>query len=263
MKKRILCFTVMIMSVLIFSCTNDKKEVSENRTIISNNEVPIISTNVIEKEEAEVELITVERFMELYDLTSEDLGDFNLQAMITYYQLTEENMKGGNWKAMVEYDIADDVHYECNISDVIYGTGRTATIEDDIAGMKLMVMLNEVGMSMDGLSSYQNIIWDIDNKKCYYGQGDFSYDYTKADINRELTEEQINQMISGLVDMNMPEWDRYCEGGETDTEEFEWNVYVVLENGDCLAYSGEKSRSGNPEGFVDWLEEVIRVSGGE
>jgi hypothetical protein len=118
------------MCVFVIACTSNTLNKSKEGSDVNQS----VDSEI---EEKEMELITVERFMEIYDYTEEDLGNFNLQAMILEHHITEVDTENYDFRITVAYYLDRNMNLGFDIADVIYPNSREITREDDISTMNL------------------------------------------------------------------------------------------------------------------------------
>jgi hypothetical protein len=103
-------------------------------------------------------------------------------------------------------------------------------------------------------------IWDIENQKSYYADWDITHDYSKAKIKNELTDEEVESMISGLDEIGIHDWTKPFLIENPEEIDYYWDLYIVLENDEVLNFSGVRPEEGSPKGFYEWLQAVTEIS---
>ena len=243
MRKKNIKFTCLFLCICIFLTACTKSTSPENNQNVEH-----------EIEEEEMELITVERFMEIYDYTEEELGDFNLQAMILDLKITEADTENFDFRNAIDHYQELGMNFGYDIASVIYPKLRDITKEDDIRTMKWMVL--EVGYNMETYI----YIWDIENKKSYYANWNIMYDYSRADIKKDLTDEEVQSMIAGLEELGIHDWTEGFSIEDPTEIDYRWDLFIVLENDEVLYFCGIRPEAGNPEGFYEWLQTFTDIS---
>jgi hypothetical protein len=244
---------LIITAYLVTGCGSNT---SKNNNIKTNENIESETNKVEEEGEGDMELITVERFMEIYNYTEEELGDFNLEAYILEAEITEKKVEQKNYREAVDLYMEVGINVGYEVTPVLRNA-RSVESMDDLSSMKWMVLDNAYNMKTEAY------FWDIENQKSYYANWDILYDYTEADIIRDLSNEEISNMITGLESIGWNEWGKYYSVGDPTEIDYYWNLYIVVGNGGVVRTSGIRPEEGRPEGFYEWLQMVIEISASE
>jgi hypothetical protein len=242
---------LIITAYLVTGCGSNTSEANNIKT----NESKESETNKVEEEgEEDMELITVERFMEIYNFTEEELGDYDLQAMISQREITEKDTKLKDYREIVESYMEWGFNPGHNVAEIIYTNTRAASKDDDLNSMKWMVLDNAYNMETEVY------FWDIENQKSYYANRDILFNYSDADIIKDLSDEEISNMITGLESIGWNEWKLNYPVEDPTEIDYYWDLYIVLGNDEVVRAGGIRPEEGGPEGFYEWLQMVIEIS---
>ena len=206
------------------------------------------------------ELVSEEYFLDYYGITREDIGDFDLQAMIVHYGISEEILLEDREFCLNELNesIETGKDFNCYASDYVRQEyKRMATKEDDLKQTKYIILSIEI-QEQGCLCSPRQILVDVKNKKSYYSDGMNVWDdFSHAEVIKELDENQIEEILTSLEDKKIYKW-KHGNGVMGDRPgDYSWNLYLVMGRGDVIAYSG--GSSGNNKKFVSWYNELLEV----
>lgn len=239
----------IVITLLILLCLTGCKEKS-NVTVVSNN-----TTEATPKE-----LVSEEEFLEYYGLTREDIGDFDLQAMIVHYGISEEILLEDRDFCLNELNesIETGKDFNCYASDYIRQEyKRMATKQDDLKQTKYILLSFDI-RGQGCLCSPRQILIDVKNKKSYYSDGMNVWDnFSYAEVIKSLDEDQIEGILSSLEDKKIYKWERGNGVMGDGPGDYSWNLYLVMGRGDVIAYSG--GSLGNNKKFVSWYNELLEI----
>ncbi len=219
-------------------------------------EKTVVTTETVET--TTEELVSEEYFLDHYGITREDIGDFDLQAMIEEVGITKEvlDSDGDFWLNRVYSSIKSGKKYGYNASALIRNGRRQATKEDDFSTAKYILMSNDILYS-DGFYHPEQIIIDLEKGKSYYSQvnvWDYFYD---AEVQKDLDQETMDKLIKSLKKKKMYKWKASAGTTGDMPGDYICHLYIVLDSGDVIEYEGYGL--GNDKRFASWYNEVLEV----
>lgn len=204
------------------------------------------------------ELVSEEYFLEYYGLTREDIGDFDLQAMIDEVGITKEVLEkdGDYWVNRVYSCIESGKQYGYNAYKLTEEGRRQATKEDDISTAKYVLMSLQI-LKHDGFHHTQQIIIDLEKRKSYYSDFNVWNYFYDAEIQKDLEQETIDKLMNSLEEKKIYKWE--ASNGPTGDMpgDYIWNLYIVMAKGDVITYSG--NNPGNNDMLDSWYKELLEV----
>ena len=217
-------------------------------------EKTVVTTETVET--TTEELVSEEYFFDYYGITREDIGDFDLRAMIEEVGITKEvlDRDGDFWINNVYSSIKSGKKYGYNASVLVRNGRRQATKEDDLSTAKYILMSNYVLYS-DGFHHPQQIIIDVEKGKSYYSEvnvWDYFYD---AEVQKDLDQETIDELIKSFEKKKIYKWK--ASGDDNISDNFIWHLYIVMDRGDVIEYEGYGI--GNNVNFISLYNEVLEV----
>ena len=206
------------------------------------------------------ELVSEEYFLEYYGLTREDIGDFDLQAMIVHYSINEETLIEKRDFCLRELNESIEIgkDFNCYASNYVREEyKRRATKEDDLNQAKYIIL--EYDILGDGGFDYpRQILIHIEKNKIYYADSNVWNDFSKADVIKELEDAQMDKIMTDLIDMDIYKWKPGSTGAKGDKlGDYNWELFIIMGRGDVIAYSG--GNLGDNENFEVWYNELLEV----
>ncbi len=206
------------------------------------------------------ELVTVDYFLEYYGLTYEDIGDFDLQAMIVHYSVGKEDLAENSdfFIEKLNESIKDGTDFNCYASRYVREEyKRRASKEDDLRQAKYILLEVDV-LGHSGREYPIQIFIHIEKNKIYYAEKNVWHDFSGADVIKELEDAQMDKIMTELIDMKIYKW----KPGDTGTrgnklEDYYWDLYIIMDRGDVITYSG--GSSGANEKFEEWYNGLLEV----
>ncbi len=239
---------IVIVTLVLLCLTGCKEE--SYVIIVTNN-----TTEITPKE-----LVSEEYFLDYYGITREDIGDFDLQAMIVHYGISEEILLEDRDFCLNELNesIETGKDFNCYASDYIRQEyKRMATKQDDLKQTKYILLSFDI-RGQGCLCSPRQILIDVKNKKSYYSDGmNVWEDFSHAEVIKALDENQIEGILSSLEDKKIYKWTHDNGVMGDGPGDYSWKLYLVMGRGDVIAYSG--GSLGNNKKFVSWYNELLEV----
>lgn len=147
-------------------------------------------------EEMDNEIVSVERFMEYYNVTETDIPRDYILDFIMQYRFREDTLAKSDYWTMVSADYSNGVIYGTDTGRIFQGTPSSISLEEYIK--KADVIVIEFGMYFGGELAYpRRITLDLKNKKIYYAAKMLS-DFTDADKCADLSEEDVQSIRDEL-----------------------------------------------------------------
>lgn len=206
------------------------------------------------------ELVTVDYFLEYYGLTHEDIGDFDLQAMIVHYSIDEEDLAEDSDFFIQELNesIENGTDFNCYASDYVREEyKRRASKEDDLSQAKYIILEVDV-LGHNELEYPIQIFIHIEKNKIYYAEKNVWNNFSRADVIKELEVAQMDKIMTGLIDMNIYKWKPGSTGKRGNKlGDYYWDLYIIMGRGDVITYSG--GSSGANEEFEEWYNGLLEV----
>ena len=238
---------IVIILLILLCITGCRKE--SDIIVVSNNTTEIMLE----------ELVSEEYFLDYYGITREDIGDFDLQAMIEEVGITKEvlDKDGDFWLNRVYDSIKSGKKYGYNADALVRNGRRQATKEDDLSTAKYILMSNYVLYS-DGFHHPQQIIIDVEKGKSYYSEvnvWDYFYD---AEVQKDLDQETIDELIKSLEKKIIYKWKASAKSTGDMPGDYICHLYIVMDRGDVIEYEGYGLGNSNKK-FASWYNEVLEV----
>ncbi len=204
------------------------------------------------------ELVSAEYFMEYYGLTQEDIGDFDLQAMLDEFELEKQDLEenGDFWLNSMYNDIENNRQYGFNAYSLTGDGRRLATKDDDLRNAQYVMMSNEV-MHNDGFHHTQQIIIDVEEGKSYYSDYNVWANFSEAELIKNLDDETLGLLLDSLNDKKIYKWDKIDGPTGYGPGDYVWHLYIVMDKDDVIWYTG--NGPGNNKKLDEWYNHLLEV----
>ncbi|MBQ9935766.1 MAG: hypothetical protein IJO70_07965 [Lachnospiraceae bacterium] len=238
---------IVIILLILLCITGCRKE--SDIIVVSNNTTEIMLE----------ELVSEEYFLDYYGITREDIGDFDLQAMIEEVGITKEvlDKDGDFWLNRVYDSIKSGKKYGYNADALVRNGRRQATKEDDLSTAKYILMSNYVLYS-DGFHHPQQIIIDLEKGKSYYSEVNVWEYFYDAEVQKDLDQETIDELIKSLEKKIIYKWKASAKSTGDMPGDYICHLYIVMDRGDVIEYEGYGLGNSNKK-FASWYNEVLEV----
>lgn len=215
-----------------------------------------IQNNLIVSDSVNDEKVTVEEFMNHYQLTEADLEGIDLQANIDYYIVLKNEM--GNepkeevvstlkieQKEMEEENAEKKEREKSNLSYLVEADEFIGDIPD-FDNLKYVTYYFDYSDDMEIVSG----LVDFQSSKLFLGSLEPVYEYYEgADEAYELTEEEILEIIQAIKETQFQSWDYNTIGNEDYF--YEWKFGMEFNDGTVISYKGKQSEPIFYKGILD------------
>ena len=225
---------------------------SEENTDYSDKDKAVESENNNDGDE-NMNLVTVDEFLEYYNLTEADVADYDLEGMIEEYSITSDELPGPSWYNILKNDAERGIKYGCNMARFIRKQTRPATAEDDFSNAQYIVYEVHID-NKNETYTFENAVIDVEEKKIYYLCN--LYDYFDAEVVKSLDDETFDKIISILQGMELPEWENNINY-ERYGSKYYWELFVLMNKQDVIRYTGSITEEDDREAKFDDLKTFI------
>lgn len=254
--KKLLVFGT-IAGLFLTGCTAEKMKEDEK---LKGKDKQVNSQQTAEKGP----LATKDFIKKTFQLTEEEVDNYEVEDLISYYQLTEEyfleekhNLKNLSsitivlkflQKQMRKAKEENENEYDYDFTYLLKGE----EVKGDLPDMETIQYLTVSDQTGTGGTSFlidfdENMIYDS-----YYSAGLYS-DIRKADKETALSEKQKADIIKALQDAKIWKWkSMYSSKSDVGLESW-WHLGVEFEDGTIVSFSG----AGKVPDNYNTLEEVL------
>ena len=225
---------------------------SEENTDYSDKDKAVESENNNDGDE-NMNLVTVDEFLEYYNLTEADVADYDLEGMIEEYSITSDELPGPSWYNILKNDAERGIKYGCNMARFIRKQTRPATAEDDFSNAQYIVYEVHID-NKNETYTFENAVIDVEEKKIYYLCN--LYDYFDAEVVKDLDDETFDKVISMLEGMEFPEWENNINYPHVEST-YSWNIFILMNKRDVIRYAGEFPTENDREAKFDEFKTFI------
>lgn len=232
--KKIIMFSAII-GLLLTGCATEKMKGDEKVESIQSSQ-----------EEADKKPLATKAFiLETFQLTEEDVENYDLEELISYFQLTEDyflqvkqNLKNLSYitidiKRLQEQMLKEKTEEKYDFSYLINAEKFTGEFPD-MASIKYLTVSDQqdTGGTSFVIDFEKGIIYDSYNTANLYS------DIRKADKETELKEEQKNDIIKALEVAEIWKWDyMYSDDSESGMASW-WHLGAEFEDGTIVSFNG-------------------------
>lgn len=212
-RQLLLAVSVCILALLLAGCARDNGQSGEK----DDKAMRLTKEYALEHaalEESDLEGIDFEAFVDYYELTTADLEQYDLKALLKMYR--DELALGERTDFTEIYEKAEGTLTETDLDQI----------------SQLIWELHD--------SNYNScMVLDLDNRAVYYGEGFFLDDCGDEHRVGELSDEDVAFIRQALLDSGICTWNsEYTGTSEGTTGHFAWAIGARLADGRCVSYSG-------------------------
>ncbi len=214
--------------------------------------------NTVEVEKNTNDLVSVEYFMEYYGLTQEDIGDFDLQAMIFDCHITEECLEkdGDFWLITMQHSIEDGTVFGYDAEDYISLEQRDAVKGDDFTNTRYIFIDN--WLIGDDRDYIEQIMIDVEKKKLYYSENNDWRDFSQSEIICEVEDDKMSDILISLNDMDMYRWKNdFLSSSKKSVGDYYGDLYIVMDDKTVIRI--KISGPGNNKKMDAWYNLLLEI----
>ena len=258
MKKYLLFLGIsfFVMTLFLIGCnTNTSTKTSDK----DSGDVAVVDSNDEKgKEEANNEVVSVERFMEFYGVTETDIPRQYILDYLMEWRVSEKKLGKKDYWTDMSNDYNNGVVYGTDAGSMIFlGTASELPIEEYLKDAELIVI--EFHMYYGGELYYpRRITLDLKNKKIYYATKLF-LNYSDADKCADLSDEDVQSIRDELP--------KHISDNQGDVTEYnlDYTFEIMMKTPDykIKGYTGNGGDGINFPGFDAYWKELYKKSFGE
>lgn len=262
--RRVIIGIMMLLCTFLVAC--EGREVNQEiQDEMGDNTMNELQQEVETKEDIDVtnetseerisaeELVDVSDFMDYYKMQNEDVPTDYIIAFIEDKQLTKEMLGDLNYGEMVIKMYERGVIFGTKITDLINGEVVSLSEEDDFSDVEYIVICKELYENGTDMSSEENVVLEVENRKIYITQKSVLDVYTSEENAREVSQEDITAYVQQLRNIITDNWTQYHQ---VEDKVYDWRLYIVKNDGSVIYYEGEAIDEDNHPGFEEWCKSI-------
>lgn len=187
-----------------------------------------------EEKEKDIMLATKEDFIEQYGLSEDEASRYDIEGFIEEYYISKEDLATAHYDIYLKADAEAGVEYGYNVQRYILRDYRKAELEDDYSKALYFIFTTESVVD-DGVMKINSVVIDLQKKLIYYNC-DLT-DLRTAEITKEITQTEIEEIADILDSMCMPEWKDNLSYGY-DGNEYNWRISIIMTKRDVIRCEG-------------------------
>lgn len=246
---RVMCL-IVVVTVMCVGCNKTDGEETTSDTVTTTEAI------TTETEECDMRVVTIDEFLSYYNITADDVKDFDLQGMINDYLITKDDLSTRDWYRKLRLDLEHGITYGLNINRIIRENEcRYAALDDDYSKAQYIALLVDINVKGYDYCTSENIVIDVQNKQIYY-KCNFD-DITKADKIIDIDDETLSEIVNNLYELNLPDVEEKVPGVYTPGGDYYWYLYIIMNKKDIIAYSGNYPTEDEILKFDDFKNKVL------
>ncbi|MCR4865289.1 MAG: hypothetical protein K5921_00010 [Lachnospiraceae bacterium] len=252
-KRNIILLSVLVMALLVVGCDINSNFDSTDKDTKSTG----IVKSSEENENKELEIVSVDRFMEYYGVTETDIPRDYILDFIMEYRFREDMLTKNDYWAMVSADYHNGVKYGTDTGRIFQGTPSEIPLEEYIKNADVINI--EFAMYYGGELAYPGrMTLDLKNNKIYYATKMLS-DYTVAEKCADLTDEDVQSIRDELP--------KHISEKKNEVNEYNLDYTFVIRMKDpeynVKGYRGNSGDELNYPGFDTYWKELYKKKFGK
>lgn len=200
-----------------------------------------------------MEYILVNQFREHYHLTEEEVPDSFLKGYIKERAITESDISKRDWASVAKALFSRGVTYGHSITNMISRDFRFAQSEENFDNATHLIVRIEI-FTHDGLSEPRYFVIDREDNILYYSKKEIRLDYSQAEVSISMSCDEADKVLKQLRKIINSKWE--VPFGLGERADYQWNLFILLPEGDMIRYEGEGKDEEHRPGFDMWCQQL-------
>ncbi|MDO5127344.1 MAG: hypothetical protein Q4D54_06320 [Eubacteriales bacterium] len=196
--------------------------------------------------------ISVNRFVDFYGITVDDIASYDLQGMIDDYEIEEADLPARDWYRKLKNDARLGIQYGKNLNRIIRGEVRTLTEADDLQNVRYLAyeITKNVG---DGLVDTYDVAIDVEKQTMFYNCNLSNINNCEKQI--QMDKETLKSVMAVIDDMKLVTWNRNIVYAYEDGD-YLWDLFLIMGKYDVIRYMGNVPKRDND--YEDRFDQIIQ-----